>query len=331
MDYKHIVHLATAARCGSLTAAAGVLGISQPALSKSIRAFESSLGVRLLERGRFGVRATVYGDAVIARGSVIDAEIRGVSEEIAALRRTGNVRVSIGCGPSEATRLLPETLAVLSRRHPELRVTVLYGLNETLMPMVKKGEIEFALSSIPRTASDPDLRHQVLHSDSAAVIARPDHPLAQSARVTPADLLGQRWVLARRRELERKALDELFLEAGLKPVEAEIETTSAVLLKTVVLQGDYLSFLPRELIHWEERAGLLTVLAVNAPPWERLVGITSRRRGTLTSAARALVSALKAQCATPDPQSGHPPPSPARFESSRSTSPSAPTGRRSRP
>ena len=153
MDYKHIVHLATAARCGSLTAAAGVLGISQPALSKSIRAFESSLGVRLLERGRFGVRATVYGDAVIARGSVIDAEIRGVSEEIAALRRTGNVRVSIGCGPSEATRLLPETLAVLSRRHPELRVTVLYGLNETLMPMVKKGEIEFALSSVPRGLS----------------------------------------------------------------------------------------------------------------------------------------------------------------------------------
>ena len=297
MEYKHIVHLATAARCGSLTAAARDLGLSQPALSKSIRSFERSLGVRLLERGRFGVRATAYGDAVIARGSVIEAEIRGVSEEIAALRRAGNVRVSMGCGPSEATRLLPEALARLRRHHPELRVTVLYGLNETLMPMVKKGEIEFALSSVPRTASDPDLKHRILHSDSAAVIARPDHPLAKQARVTPADLLGQHWILARRRELERKALDDLFLEAGFKPVEAEIETTSAVLLKTVVMQGDYLSFLPRELIHWEERAGLLTVLPVNAPPWERLVGITSRRRGTLTSAARALVAALESQAA----------------------------------
>jgi DNA-binding transcriptional LysR family regulator len=295
MDYKHIVHLATAVRCGSLTAAASALGISQPALSKSIRAFERSVGVRLLERGRFGVRSTDYGEAVIARGSVIEAEIRGVSEEIAALRRSGNVRVTIGCGPSEATRLLPETLAALNRRHPEIRVTVLYGLNETLMPMVKKGEIEFALSSIPRTASDPDLAHQILHSDTAAVIARPDHPLARRTRVTPADLVGQRWVLARRRELERKALDELFLEAGFKPVEAEIETTSAVLLKTVVMQGDYLSFLPRELIYWEEQAKLLTVLAVNAPPWERLVGITSRRRGTLTSAAKSLVAALKAR------------------------------------
>ena len=89
MDYRHIVHLATAVRSGSLTAAAGALGISQPALSKSISAFERALGVPLLERGRFGVQATRYGEAVIARGSVIEAEIRGVAEEIAALRRVG--------------------------------------------------------------------------------------------------------------------------------------------------------------------------------------------------------------------------------------------------
>lgn len=297
MDYRHIVHLATAVRSGSLTAAAAALGISQPALSKSIRAFERVVGVPLLERGRFGVRPTRYGEAVIARGSVIEAEIRGVAEEIAALRRAAHVRVTIGCGPSEATRLLPQTLAAVSRSHPEIRVTVLYGLNETLMPMVKKGEIEFALSSVPRTASDPDLTHQVLHADSAAVIARPDHPLAQRRRVAPAELLGQRWVLARRRELERRALDDLFLDAGFKPAEAEIETTSSVLLKTLVMQGGYLSFLPRELIYWEEQAGLLTVLAVDAPPWQRLVGITSRRRGTLTSAAKALARALREQSA----------------------------------
>src|SRR5690606_33347569 len=143
MEYRHILHLATAARLGSLTAAAGELGISQPALSKSLRSFEQALGVRLLERGRFGVRPTRFGEAVIARGHVIEAEIRGVAEEIAALRRSGSVRVVMGCGPSEATRLLPETLALFSRSHPEIRVTVLYGLNETLMPMVKRGEIEF--------------------------------------------------------------------------------------------------------------------------------------------------------------------------------------------
>src|SRR5690606_27146903 len=120
-------------------------------------------------------------------------------------------------GPSEATRLLPRTLSRLGQTHPDLRVTVLYGLNETLMPMVKRGDIEFALSSVPRTATDPDLSHQILLDDSAAVIARGAHPLAGRRRLLPRDLVGWRWILARRRELERKALDDLFLDAGFKP------------------------------------------------------------------------------------------------------------------
>ena len=293
VDYRRIVHLAAAVRCGSLTAAAAALGISQPALSKSIAGLERALGATLLERGRFGVRATRFGERVVDRGNIVEAELRGIAEDIRVLKRAESLRLVIGCGPSEATRLLPQALIALARTHPQIRVTVLYGLNETLMPMVKRGEIEFALSSVPRTASDPDLKHEILFADSAAVIARPDHPLAQRRRIMPGELLGQRWVLARRRELERKALDELFLDAGMRAPDPETETTSAILLKTLVLQGGYLSFLPRELIHWEERAGLLVCLDVVAPVWERVVGITARRRGRMGSAARALAQVLR--------------------------------------
>ncbi len=297
IDYRRIVHLATAVRCASLSAAAAELGVSQPALSKSIAALEASLGVTLLERGRFGVRPTRFGEAIVDRGNVLEAEIRGIVDDIAVMKRAASARLVIGCGPSEATRLLPQTLLAFARDRPEVRVTVLYGLNETLMPMVKRGDIEFALSSVPRTASDPDLVHETLYGDSAAVVARADHPLAQRRRIAPRDLLGERWVLARRRELERKALDDLFLEAGLRPPDPLAETTSAILLKTMVLQGDVLSFLPRELIHWEARAGQLVCLDVVAPAWGRMVGITTRRRGRVGSVARALVGALRAQCA----------------------------------
>ncbi|MGE0311832.1 MAG: LysR family transcriptional regulator [Lautropia sp.] len=296
LDYRRIVHLATAARCGSLSAAAAELGVSQPALSKSIATLEAGLGVTLLERGRFGVRPTRFGEAIVERGNVLEAEMRGIVDDIAVMKRAASARLVIGCGPSEATRLLPQTLLALAAERPELKVTVLYGLNETLMPMVRRGDIEFALSSVPRTASDPDLKHEILYGDSAAVIARPDHPLARRRRITPHDLLGRRWVLARRRELERKALDDLFLDAGLRPPEPQTETTSAILLKTMVLQGEVLSFLPRELIHWEARAGQLVCLDVVAPAWERVVGVTTRRRGRPGSAARALVAALRAQC-----------------------------------
>jgi len=293
VDPRRVAHLVAAVRCGSLSAAAAELGLTQPALSKSILELERSLGVRVLERGRRGVTPTESGEALVARGRAIDAELRAAADEVDAIRHAGRGRVTVGCGPSEATRLLPLALEALHASDPGLRVTVLYGLNEALMPMVRQGEVDFALSSVPRTASDPDLQHEALHTDSAVVVAHAAHPLAHRRSVRPAELVGQRWVLARRRELERRALDDLLLQAGLDPIEAEIETTSATLMKAIVLQGAHLSFLPRELIHWEERAGLLRALPVAASQWARAVGITRRRRSTPTPAAAKLAAALR--------------------------------------
>jgi DNA-binding transcriptional LysR family regulator len=294
IDHRRIAHLVAAARCGSLTQAAAELGLSQPALSKSIRELERGLGVRLLERGRFGVVPTEPGEALVARGRAIEAELHAAIEEVDAIRHSGRGRVVVGCGPSEATRLLPLALEALQASDPGIRVSVLYGLNEALMPMVRQGEVDLALSSVPRTARDPELLHETLHTDTAVVVAHADHPLAHRRSLRPAELAGERWVLARRRELERRALDDLFLQAGLKPIEAEVETTSAVLMKALVLQGRHLSFLPRELIHWEERAGLLRPLPVAAAQWARAVGITRRRRGAPSDAAAALAAALRA-------------------------------------
>lgn len=292
MEFRQVQHFLAAVRHGNMTDAAEEYRISQPALSKSIKALEHTLGVRLLERGRFGVVATPFGDALLVHARALEGQMRDASQSIEALKGHGSTRVVVGCGPSEASRLLPLALTRFSVSNPGTQVTVLYGLNEALMPMVKQGEVDFALSSIPRTARDPALAHEPLHTDTAAVVARTGHPLAGKRSVKPADLTPYAWVLARRRELERRALDELFLNAGEKPVEAAIETTSAILMKTLVMQSDRLTFLPREMIYWEERAGLLRALRLGPPAWTRVVGITRRRAGTTGGAAGALIESL---------------------------------------
>lgn len=293
MDYRRIQLFLAAVRHGNMTEAAAELEISQPALSKSIKALEKSLGVRLLERGRFGVTPTPYGEALVAHGSVIEAELRNAVGEIDALKGATRGHVLVGCGPTEATRLLPQALLAMLRTHPELKVSVLYGLNETLMPLVKNGEVDFALSSVPARATDADLAHDQLLGEAGAVVARSGHPLARRRGVAPADLLAQVWILARRRELERVAFDDLFRAHELEPPEPVIESTSTVLMKAVVMQSDMLTFIPRELIWWEEKAGQLVALDVSGSQWVRRVGITRRRRGSLSPAARQLIEALR--------------------------------------
>jgi DNA-binding transcriptional LysR family regulator len=294
LDVGRLRQLALIVRQRSFSRAAESLGISQPALSKNIRSMERTLGVQLLERGRFGALPTAFGLALVRHADAIDAELRSAVQEVDALRIARTGHISIGCGPSEATRLLPVALNRLRQRSPGITVTVLYGLNEALTPMVKHGEVDFALSSIPARTTDPDLRLVRLHEDRAAVIVRAGHPLVErKGPLTAQHLLGQQWVLARTSELERRALDDLFIDTGLEPPVVSLETTSAVLMKAMVIQSDLLTFLPRELIYWEERAGMLTALKLAVPSWHRIVGLTLRARAGINPAARALIDTLR--------------------------------------
>jgi DNA-binding transcriptional LysR family regulator len=293
LDLRRLHHLQAAATEGSLTAAATALGLSQPTLSASIKSLEAELGVPLLERHRHGVHATHYAELLLEHARRIDAELRSATAGMQRLRQAEAVQLRIGCGPSEATRLLPHALTLLRQAQPALRVFVEYGLNEKLMPLVRLGEVDCALSSVPRSTAHDGLRHEPLHVDQATVVARADHPLATRASVGAAELARYPWVLARRWELERKALDDLFAQAGIEAPTAQVETTSAILMKTLLLGDDYLTFVPREMIWWEEQAGLLKPLRGVRSPWERQVGLTLRRDQPPSPALQALLDALR--------------------------------------
>lgn len=293
IDSRRVHHLRVAVDEGSLTLAAKTLGISQPALSMSIRSLELDLGVTLLTRYRHGVRPTAFADILAASSRTIEAELGHAATRLSQLKLSTAGMVSIGCGPSESSRLLPMALLLLRRTHPEIRVIVEYGLNESLMPLVANGDIAFALSSVPRHSMHPDLKQQPLLVDAAVVVARVGHPLARRRKVAVRDLAAYPWVLARRWELERNALDQLFTEAGVDVVEPAIETTSDSLMKAIVAQSDFLTFVPREMIHWEERARLLRPLNAVHSGWRRQVGLTTRRGTELPEAARHLVTCLR--------------------------------------
>ncbi len=293
LDLRRLRHLKAVLGEGSISAAAAQLGMSQPALSASIKSLEADLDVKLLRRHNLGVESTPSADLLIAHAGQVERELDTAMLALAELHGRSAGSLSIGCGPAEATRLLPQALSRLRAVHPGLRLFVEYGLNETLMPMVRRGEIALALSSVPRSVAHPELQHDTLHVDTAVIVARVGHPLASRRTVTAKDLSAYPWVLARRWELERKALDELFAQAGLPPIQAQIETTSAVLMKSLLLQSDFLTFVPHEMVFWEEGANLLRPLKGVGSIWQRHVGITTRRDGVLPPHAATLVSLLR--------------------------------------
>ncbi|MEO8935178.1 MAG: LysR family transcriptional regulator [Burkholderiaceae bacterium] len=293
LDLRRLRHLQAVVSARTISGAASRLGLSQPALTASLKSLEADLGVELLVRHRLGVDPTPYAELLIGHAETVDSELERAWARVTRMLGREQASLHIGCGPSEATRLLPRALEDLRMHHPGLRVIVEYGLNESLMPLVRSGEIACALSSIPRSVSLPDLQHEPLHLDCAVVVSRVGHPLANRRTLGPKDLVAYPWVLARQWELERKALDELFAQAGVPKIEPTVETTSAMLMKTMLMEGDYLSFVPREMIHWEAEAGQLRPLRGFRSTWDRQVGLTTRRDVVPPEPARWLLDSLR--------------------------------------
>ena len=107
LESKRLKHFLTVYELGSIGQAAEKLLLTQPALSKSIRLLEDSLGVRLFERTTLGVVPTVFGKALALHAKAIEAEVRHAEAQIASLRGLAAGRVAVGVGPSVATSLMP--------------------------------------------------------------------------------------------------------------------------------------------------------------------------------------------------------------------------------
>lgn len=279
----------------TLGRAARRVNLSQPALSKSIRQLEATLGVPLFERGAGGMMPTRYGTALADRARLIVQEARHAQEEIEGLCDRWNGTVTVGAGPSIAGSVLAAATADLKSRRPGLHVAVLEGMLEDHLPALLNGSADFAVG----TAGDPvpnGLMAEYLFSDTVVVAGRAGHPLAGHDALTLERLTAYPFVLPRAPDILRCDLERRFAEAPTDFPDGVVETNSLGFMKALLLGGDYLAYLPRLAIATEERAGLLAPLAVPAATWDRQVHLLRRSGGTLSPAARALLESPRAAC-----------------------------------
>lgn len=114
--------LASAARQGSLSAAARHLRITQPAVSQHIAALERAYGVELVIRGRNGIQMTEAGDLVLCHAEDVLAGLARLDEAMSALKSSPDGRLAIACPLLIARSVIVPVLADLRRLHPNLRI-----------------------------------------------------------------------------------------------------------------------------------------------------------------------------------------------------------------
>jgi DNA-binding transcriptional LysR family regulator len=212
---KQLSYFAAVADAGSLAAAAKSLHVSQPSISAALAALEGTLEVDLFLRHHAqGVSLTPTGRQLLATARAILAG----AEEFESLARTATREptglLRVGCYPTLAAVLMPAIIGRLAQRYPKIKIQMIEGTEDELLPSLERGDIELALlfgEKLPDT-----VKRIVIERCDPHVLLPKSHPLAWKKIVSLHELKDEPFIL-----MDTPAAREHFLailkEAGISP------------------------------------------------------------------------------------------------------------------
>ena len=275
---------------GSIRAAARQLGVSQPAMSKSVRSLEDELHAQLLQRTSNGVAPTRAGRAFFARASIAQTELRKAEEE--ATQKEGDGTVAFGVGPLAAILIVPEAISRFHRRFGNAQIRVIEGLAPALLPLVRNETLDFALG-LYGGRIDVAIGFRPLYRPVHVIVARKDHPL-RDAR-TLAELASADWLnLAVMGDQRRGPFEEMFAAAQLPAPRQIVRCESYNTMIATAARTDMLGILPRSLLARAFVRDALDEIKIPGATFQATVGVYTRAGAPLTRVAGAMARTVVA-------------------------------------
>ena len=275
---------------GSLGRAARLLGVSQPALSKRLRALEAVAGASLLERSPRGVRPTPAGNRLylearklLAQAETVDDLMAGMSDE--------NLPIRLAASHTIAEFVLAEPLVEFERRHERHLSVELVAANSTVVrELVIEGRAEFGIAALEHDGVPEGLQALDFCEDEVVVAVPPGHPWAKRKQVSIEDFLSTPMVLRDPSANTRRIVESVLRERDeeLAPPLAEVGSTSA--LRETALSENAPVLLSRLAVRDWGPLEICTVRGLHFP--RRFVFVLGGEEG-MSGSARALLAHLQ--------------------------------------
>ena len=191
MTLVQLRHMISLAQSGSFTRSAEAQFLTQPALSRSIRALEDELGHPLFDRvGRRAV-LTPFGAEVLqrARHLVFEADELNASGRETLAGRAGTVRIGMGSGPG--AMLMTPLLKTMATQHPTIHIEIARGHTDLLTRALRERELDALVIDARSLSPAADLRVAMLIEMRGAFMCRSGHPLTRWRGALRFDALRQ--------------------------------------------------------------------------------------------------------------------------------------------
>lgn len=293
IDLEYFVKIC---QLGSMAQASVQLGVTQPALSKAVRRLELTVGTKLLKRHVRGMLPTPIGLELMHRASVILSELKTTQNILQEMSGSRIGSVSIGTAPSLNYLFFPSIIQLAQQRRPRLNFQINEGVFHRLLPRLLLGELDFIISSpSPNEPLTPELLCEPIGSNYFMACVAHNHPLAQKACIDEEELLQHPWVLTSAKGILRTTLNQLLKERALPAISPQVETSCTNLSKALILQQNFISFLPLESFADELKNGLIRPLNLDWLCWKRDLYLLYRQDHSLSPVAQFMIELIKEQ------------------------------------
>jgi len=279
---------------GSVTAAARLLNVTQPAASQQLRELERILGARLLVRAGGRVVPTSAGQALIEPAGRAQAAVEDAMAAVATHRAGETGRIRLGTGATACIYLLPPVLAAVKRRMPGLDVIIATGNSEDMLERLEAGDFDIALATLPSSVGRSLVATRVLQDPMVALVPQALAP--DEVILTPAVLAALPLILYEPGGKTRSVIDGWFRQGGIRP-RPIMELGSIEAIKMLVGSGLGASVMPRLAL---PAAVPGTAARALAPALSRDIGYVLRRTQVMDRGLRLFIEELgRAAAAVP--------------------------------
>lgn len=287
LSEAHLIQLSAVVDAGSVSKGAAALGLSQPALSRSLAQLEARVGKPLFIRDRRPLQATALGMQLAAHGRRILEESRKATEAVQSLLRgtRGLVRV---CGvPFFMDAMVSRIIAAFQTANPDVMVEQSYGNLSEVATGLRVDRLDLGIVPLGTSGEPEGLSFTPILAARNVVCCRVGHPLQNAKRLAMGDLARFPWIAPLPGS---PILADLYaIRSAIGAADLDIRYSGGSLLSVMnyMTETEALAVLPFSVWFAERKQMRIAVLPVDIPQPARNLGILRPAGGGRNPAAGA--------------------------------------------
>lgn len=286
--------LVAVAATGSFTLAARALDLSQPTVHRAARSLEEIAGVPFFIATATGVDLTAAAQSFTLAAKLAMTEIRQGLEEISHEQGDDRGTFTLGSLPLARTRIVPRATHRMIADTQGVQVRVVDGRYGELLKSLREGDLDCLIGALRDPVPADDVTQEALFMDALAIVAHPRHPLAGRDAVTLEETLDFPWVAPPKPTPAGSYLFETLRIQDRARTPVRVVSSSMVMLRGILAEGDYISIVSRHQISIDQRDGHIVPLAVPLTNNHRAIGLTYRTGWRPTATQARFMDLLRA-------------------------------------